>query len=294
MKRIAALACALIMGGALGGCAKQAGDGNLVDDWAMMAAPKIIEPEAGACWTTSATDADRMPVTLTQTACDLQHTFETAKIGHFGGTTANSSSPPAPSQMTDAWTDCDKASADFLGGQWQDGRVFVSVGVPTSRQWSGGARWYRCDIAALRSEAGIFDPRRETLKGTLAGAGELRLGCGNQIGTTDNSWSDIEAAKCTDAHDVEYVGTVSSAGADYPTDHPTRTAAFSKACESKLLAFTGMSRAKYGQSQALYYGYWITTGKDGWTAGNHTARCYLMLDKKKINRSLKGAGDITV
>ncbi|GAA4260280.1 septum formation family protein [Dactylosporangium darangshiense] len=296
MKRIAALACVVVLiGGALSGCAVKAGDGDLTDDWAMMSAPKVPEPETGSCWTTSATEvSDLTPSNVTQTTCDLTHTFETAKVGHFSGTAANSSSPPSPSQLADAWTDCDKAVADYLGAEWQAGRVYVQVTPPTSRQWTGGARFYRCDVASLRTEAGIFDPRKETMKGTLASGGELRLTCGTQVGTTNDSWDDITPAKCTDPHDVEYVGFVSSPTNDYPTGSKAVDDAFSKACEAKMLAFIGMSRSSWSSQKSLYYGYWMTADKDEWTAGNHTARCYLMIDKKKINRSLKGAGDVAV
>jgi hypothetical protein len=62
-----------------------------------------------------------------------------------------------------------------------------------------------------------------------------------------------------------------------------------------MLSYIGMSRGSWANQKALFYGYWMTADtKSEWNAGNHTARCYAMVDKKKINRSLKGAGDITV
>jgi hypothetical protein len=296
MKRIAVLAGALALLGALGGCAGvKAGDGNLTDDWAVHAAPKVPEPAAGSCWTTTATEvSDLASVGFTQAPCDMSHTFETVKIGHFTGADAEHHLPPAPSAMTAAWADCDKAAGEFLGGEWQAGRVNVVVAPPTSRQWNGGARFYRCDVAALRSEAGVFEPRRTTLKGTVAEGGELRLGCGVQVGMTADTWDDITPAKCTDPHDVEFAGTISSASADYPKDSKAVDAAFDKPCEAKMLAYTGMSRSHWNAQRALFYGYWMTGSTEDWAAGNHSARCYLMIDKKKINRSLKGAGNVSV
>ncbi|MGI5242356.1 septum formation family protein [Dactylosporangium sp. CA-139066] len=296
MKRIAALATAVALTGALGGCAgTKAGDGDLTDDWAMMAAPKIPEPAVDSCWTTSATKVnDVTPSAVTQTTCDMSHVFETVKVGHFTGSAASSSSPPSPSQLTDAWSDCDKAATDYLGAEWQGGRVWVNVVVPTSRQWSGDARFYRCDVGALRSELGVLEPRKTTMKGTLTSGGELKLTCGTQVGTTQDSWDDITPSRCTDPHDVEYVGAVSSSTNDWPADGKAVDAAFSKACEAKMLSYIGMSHSSWANQKALYYGYWMTGDKDEWTAGNHTARCYAMIDKKKINRSLKGAGDINV
>ncbi|MFG2041051.1 septum formation family protein [Dactylosporangium sp. NPDC048998] len=297
MKRIAVLACALALLGTGAGCGgPRVGDGDLTNNWAMLGTPKVPEPKAGDCWTTMATTIGKMKSSgLTQAPCDMEHIFETAKVGHFTGTAADSSSPPSPSQLTEAWTDCDKAALDYLGAEWQAGRVHVVVSSPTNRQWTGGARFYRCDIGALRTEAGTFEPRHDTMKGVLASDGDLKLGCGTQVGTTADSWDDITPAKCTEPQDVEYVGSVSSPGNDYPADGKAYDAAFGKTCQAKMLAYIGMSRSHWSSVKALYYGFWMTTGsKDEWTAGNHTARCYLMIDKKKITRSLKGAGDVRI
>ncbi|MER7007055.1 septum formation family protein [Dactylosporangium sp. NPDC000555] len=295
MKRIAVLTCALALLGTLAGCGgPKAGDGDLTNDWAMLSAPKVPEPKAGDCWTTTTTSARKLKAgDLIQTPCDMQHVFETTKIGHFTGTVAESSSPPAPSQLTEAWADCDKSAGDYLGAEWQAGRVYVVVSAPTNRQWTGGARFYRCDVGALRTEGGTFAPRHDSMKGGLAADGDLRLGCGTQVGMTTDRWDDITPAKCTDPHDVEYVGSVSSPANEYPTGDKALDA-FGKSCEAKMLAYTGMSRSHWASVRALYYGYWIAAARDEWTAGNHTARCYLMLDKRKITRSLKGAGDVVL
>jgi hypothetical protein len=295
VKRIAVLACTVALAGALGGCGVKAGDGDLVNGWPMLGAPKVPEPAVGTCWSTSATEVDKLTQTsMIQTTCDLQHVFETVKIGHFTGSVASSSTAPNASDMTDAWTDCAQAATDYLGGEWQSGRVYVTVIAPTSRQWGADARFYRCDVGALRTELGLFDPRNGSMKGTLASGGELRLGCGNQVNTTDNSWDDITAAKCTDPHDTEYVGSVTSASSDYPSGSKALETAFDEACKTKMLSYIGMSRSNLSSQKALYYGYWMIAGKDGWAQGNHSARCYAMIYKKKINRSLKGAGDTQI
>lgn len=231
-----------------------------------------------------------------QGPCDVEHDVETVKVGHFTGSVADSSSPPSPSPLSDAWTDCDKAASDYLGAPWQDGRVHVMVKVPTSRQWSGGARFYRCDVAALHSEAGVLALRRTTLKGTVAPGGEMRLSCGTAVSTAQSTAFDITPSACTDPHDEEYVGSVTSAATnnDYPADSKAANAAFGTMCEAKVISYVGMSRSHWAKQPALFAGFWGTAYKDEWTAGNHTARCYLELDKKKINRSLQGAGDVNV
>jgi hypothetical protein len=296
MKRFALLACGVALVAAAAGCGPaKAGDGDLTDDWGMLAVAKVPEPTAGSCWTTSATEVADFGSTLaTQKPCDMDHVFETALVGHFTGDAASGNNQPEGAKLAAAWTECDKAAGDYLGGEWQSGRVYVTIVAPTDRQWDGGARFYRCDVGALRTESGVFAPRTSTLKGALGGSGDLRLTCGVQVGTSADSWDDITPAACTDPHDVEYVGAVSSPGNDYPTDSKAYDAAFGKTCEAKTLAYIGMSRTSWASQEALYYGYWMTGNKNEWAAGNHSARCYAMIDKKKINRSLKGAGDIKV
>jgi hypothetical protein len=296
MKRIALLAGAVALVAAAAGCGPaKAGDGDLLDDWAMLAAAKVAEPAAGACWTTSATDTAELTDTRAyQQPCDMDHVFETASVGHFTGDAASGSSAPTGAKLAAAWAECDEAASDYLGAEWQSGRVYVAVVAPTDRQWAGGGRFYRCDVGALRTEAGMFDPRKTTMKGALAAGGDLRLSCGTQVGVTQDSWEDITPTPCTEPHDVEYVGTVSSPTNDYPSDDKAYDAAFGKTCEAKMLSYIGMSRTSWASQKALYYGYWMTGVKSDWAVGNHTARCYAMIDKKKINRSLKGAGDVSV
>nr|BFE57206.1 hypothetical protein GCM10020063_017320 [Dactylosporangium thailandense] len=291
MKRIALLACAVALVAAAAGCGPaRAGDGNLVDDWTMLTAAKVPEPTAGSCWSTTASTASgAASVAMIQQPCDMDHVFETVSVGHFTGAAEKGTNPPVAAALATAWTECDQAASDYLGGEWQGGRVWVVVTAPTARQWEGGARFYRCDVGALRSEAGMLEPRKATMKGALAG--DLKLGCGVLVGTTQDSWDDITPAKCTDPHDAEYVGTVSSPVKDYPADEKAYDAAFGKACETKLLSYANMSRTSWNSQKALYYGYWMTGDEDEWAAGNHSARCYAMIEKKKISRSLKGAGD---
>ncbi|WP_433043924.1 septum formation family protein [Dactylosporangium sp. CS-033363] len=297
MKRIALLAaCAVALLLATAGCGPvKAGDGDLVDDWGMLAAAKVPEPEPGWCWLSTAVNArDLDTVAATRQACDSDHSLETITIGHFTGDAAKGANPPTGEAVAAAWGECVKAADDFLGGAWGTGRVYVMVNPPTSSQWNGGARFYRCDAAALRSEAGILDLRKTTLKGTVAASGELRLTCGASVGMTADSWDDITPASCTAAHDVEFVGTITSPAKDYPADGNAFTAAFDGLCESQLLAYTGMTKSTYGTQRSLSYGYWQTGGKTEWAAGNHTARCYAVIDGKKISKSIKGIGNVQV
>jgi hypothetical protein len=298
MRRFALAACVLLLLGA-GGCAvqPQGGDRDLVDDWVMLAEAKVPEPAVGDCWTTDAGRIDDVidaPSRVVQAPCDSQHAFETVHVGHFTGKLADGGVAPSRDEMADAYTECNTAANEFLGAAWQSGRVHLLISAPTSAQWAGEARFFRCDVGALRTELGYLEPGKTTLKDSLKPGGALLLGCGVQVGVADDGWDDITPAACTTPHDTEFVGLVQSKTQVYPQDSKSFDAAFGDSCEKLLLSYTGMSTSHFAKELDLNYGYWMAAGSDEWKAGDHTARCYAMLEKKKLSRSLKGVGNISI
>lgn len=286
---------ALVLVGAAGCTQVPAGvDKDLVDGWAMMAEAKVPEPHDGDCWTTQADKVYGLidvPGAAVQTPCDFSHVLETVLVGHFTGPLADSDRAPSLGQMADTYKACDAELTKFLGSSWQNGRVRLVVSQPTNSQWHGGARFYRCDVAALRTEHGVLEPRKTTLKGTLAAGGEMLLGCSVMVGSGD-SWTDLTPAACTAAHDVEFMGVVTAKTATYPGDDKALTAAFGTGCQSQIRTVTRIPDNNLGRAKASY-GYAQIAGEDEWKVGNHNAWCYVMLPKK-ITRSLKGAGNITI
>ncbi|MEV0128873.1 septum formation family protein [Dactylosporangium sp. NPDC050688] len=278
------------------GCAPapRGADRDLVDDWAMLAAAKIPEPKAGDCWTTDASQVDNVigaPGRVVGAPCENTHTIETAHVGHFTGAQADALQPPDPGDLAEQYKVCDIETTNYLGGGWASGRTRLLVYVPASRQWVAGARFFRCDVAALRSEAGILDPRKETLRGTLAPGGPMLLGCSVRVGALA-SWSDLTPVACTAPHDVELAGVVMAKTGTYPADDKGMEAAYDDACWDKIRAFTG-SPASVLDTADAGYGYWMMSDEDEWKSGLRAARCYVML-KKKITRSLKGNGSAAI
>lgn len=283
---------ALVLATAAGCTQVPAGvDKDLVDEWAMLGEAKVPEPKAGDCWTTQAgnvVDLIRSPLAVVQTPCDFSHVVETVHVGHFTGALADADRAPGLGDMADMYAACDAELTKFLGASWQVGRVRMIVYAPTSAQWKGGARFFRCDVAALRSERGTLDPRTKTLKDALHAGSDMLLGCG-AIVETGGSWTDVDPLACTAPHDVEFVGNVASVSAVFPADVEARTSAWSTACLNKIRSFTGMSDSALARAKASY-GFWgVAVGQDEWKAGNRNARCYLSLPKK-ISRSLKNNG----
>ncbi|MEV4508281.1 septum formation family protein [Dactylosporangium sp. NPDC049525] len=293
-RMMAVLALVLL---AVAGCTEVPGgvDKDLVDEWAMLGEAKVPEPRAGDCWTTQAANVIELLHTshsVVQTPCDFSHVVETVHVGHFTGPLADADRAPSLDEMADTYAACDAELTKFLGGSWQDGRVRMLVYAPSGSQWKGGARFFRCDVAAMRSERGLLGPRTTTLKDALRPGGDMLLGCGTKI-ETGGSWTDVDPLACTAPHDVEFVGNVASASAVFPTDVKARTAAWGTACLDKLRSYTGMPDSALAKAKAAYAFWPLVVAQDEWKAGNHNARCYLSLPKK-ITRSLKGAGNITI
>ncbi|MET7426550.1 septum formation family protein [Dactylosporangium sp. NPDC005555] len=287
---------ALVLAAATGCVKVPAGvDRDLVDEWTMMGEAKVAEPRAGDCWATKADNVITListSLSLVQTPCDLSHVAETVHVGHFTGALADADQAPDLADLADTYAVCDAELTKFLGGSWQVGRLRMLLYAPTSRQWKGGARFFRCDVAALRSERGILDPRTETMKDALQAGGDMLLGCGTRI-ESGASWTDVDPQACTAPHDVEFVGNVTSVSAVYPTDTKTRTAAWSTGCLNRIRSYTGSTDSVLAKAKTAY-GFWpLAVGEPEWKAGNRNARCYISLPKK-VTRSLKNNGKAAI
>ena len=94
---------------------------------------------------------------------------------------------------------------------------------------------------------------------------------------------------------MEFAGSVTApATAVYPKTDDDYDKLFGTACENKMLAYTGMSRAAYNRQKDIYYVWWRPSGQAGWNAGEHSSRCYFLLHNRTLNRSVKGVGDATL
>ncbi|MET7426549.1 septum formation family protein [Dactylosporangium sp. NPDC005555] len=292
---VAVLALTLV---AAVGCAKSVPSGvdkDLVNGWAMMAEAKVPEPEAGACWTSSAGDVDKIvsvPVATTAVPCTDKHSIETVLVGHFTGAAADGDLPPTLDRMADTYAACDAEVTKFLGGSWQLGRVRMLVYPPTATQWRGGARFYRCDVASLTGISGAIEDRTASLQGSLRAGGDRLHGCAVMDGGIDK-WTEMTPAACTAPHDAEFMGLITSKSGAWPADKTAAKAAFDTACVDKIRTFTGGAINALANAKAQYWYPRVASSAEEWSAGNHNAHCFVMLPKK-ISRSLKGNGSKAV
>jgi len=257
---------------------------DLTNGWPAMAEPTGWEPKAGVCSQSFAETTYRtgyMP-----SDCGASHLYETVHIGRFTGDAAALDKPPAKghSAQLAAWKECEAKTTEFLGGPWRDARIRVGVSLPSAGNWEGGARWFRCEVAALNEQFGDQTRWPKSLKGELAQDSTLKITCFIIPKEDDKDWSETT---CDKPHNSEYAGT-------FPTDESwawvrdeANGDAIHRKCLSVIAGFVGVpddGNMKYRSGT----GYWYPPEQE-WAAGDRAVRCYLYLDKN-ITRSLKGGG----
>lgn len=284
----------------LAGCGAPAGtDKDLVDDWQMLGTPKVPSPPVGACYTTTvdyfATDTTTLFSFKPVDSCSVAHASETFYVGDLTGAAAGGTTPPKGADLKDGWSTCASEAEKFLGGDYHDARVELLVLVPSSSQWAAGARYLRCDLAEVVSDADKPVSRTSSLKDGLKGDKPLALTCAMEVYDTDGkTWLDYTPTSCTSTHNMEYVGTYMSTDRPFPANSDERKSAMRPGCEALGAKYLGMTSSQLTNNQQVGIGFWMVD-EENWNRGNRSARCYAMLfDKKTTSRSIKNIGTGTI
>ncbi|MGI5523444.1 septum formation family protein [Micromonospora sp. CA-259024] len=274
---------------ALAGCGTPAGtDGDLSDDWRAMAQAQQFTAQAGECHVIpepTAYLATQAPVD-----CAKTHLVETFHVGTFTGELAARPAPPkvGSAAMRPAFADCDARAKEFVGGDWRNGRLSVQVAPTSPAGWTGGSRWYRCDIFELDEVDGANGDsdraihRAGTLRNAVGSRSPLLYGCMNE-----DEWNRLRPAGCTTAHQFEYVGIWTAPDRSYE-DAVRDEDAVHPACRTLVARF-----AKVPNDASLSY----RTGSayrfpspELWARGDRGVRCYFWSGGRNLTRSIAGGG----
>ncbi|GAB4059648.1 septum formation family protein [Catellatospora paridis] len=275
------VAAALLATSACGGQLPPGADGDLTNQWTAMAEPTSWRPDEAICADSFRDVSYRS--SYKPVSCDQNHTYETVAVADFAGEAASRTTPPSEGSpdLRAAWADCDKKVTAHLGGDWRAGSVWFGVSLPSPAGWDGGARWYRCELTALDGQYGDPVSRTASLKGEFANAASpLKLGC-YQYG------SELVAIACNKSHNAEFVG-VWNAGSTAFSSLKDMNTKIAKACRGVIAGF-----AKVPNDGNINYRtgvVWNWPSQADWEAGDHGVRCHLWLSKKKVTKSLRGAG----
>ncbi|MEH1100743.1 septum formation family protein [Micromonospora sp. CPCC 205561] len=272
---------------ALTGCAAPAGtDRDLTDDWPGPAAPQAFVPAAGVCHV-GAQDVGYLSA-YHPVDCAQSHRTETVHVGTLTGAGADRSTPPPAGSegMRAARGECDRKVNEVVGGDWRAGRLAVGVVLPSPQAWSGGARWFRCDLSEQTSldEAGP-KTRTGSLKGALTGAAPLAHRCFNPKVRADDI-REMTPVSCTSKHRAEFVGVWQAPETSY--DAFTRdNMKVHRACLTLIAKYAKVpdnGDLRYRAGSIYYHPH-----EREWRNGNRGVQCFLWVDRN-LTRSMRGAG----
>lgn len=280
MRRTAVLLAVLLAAGC--SAAPPSGtDGDLTDDWKPIGAPAPLRPVVGECHEalTAAAPAGQRPVD-----CAELHVSETFHVG----TAPDADVVPAAgsAEAKAAYEECSQAAVDFLGGQWRSARVAVHVVWPTRAGWSGGARWFRCDVTIADLDGQSRTSRTGSLAGELAGASPLRLGCFNPT-VEGETVTTMTPVPCTKAHHAEFAGLWTAPDISY-AELEKDTERSATGCRSEIAEFADLP----DDSDMQYRSGWISYNptRTQWLAGERRVRCFVYFANRTFSRSVQNAG----
>ena len=295
MRRVAILGAAAVF--FIAGCssAPLGGiDGDLNDDWAALSTPAPFRPAVGDCHEALAATGpldDYRPV-----SCQELHVSETFHVG----TSTDADLPPAAGSAgaKAAFQECSEAAAAFLGGPWRAARLGLSVVWPTRAGWSGGARWFRCDLTQSDLDGQSRTSRTGSLAGELktpptAGPGldggtpsPLRLGCFNPE-VDGETVTTMTAVSCDKAHRAEFAGLWKAPEVSY-AELEEDTARSAAGCRAAIAKYADLPDDNDMQYRTGWISYNPT--RTEWVSGERRVRCFMYFANRTFSRSLKGAG----
>ncbi len=243
-----AVATAVALGAALTGCGAPDGtDGDLTDKWPELAAPSGFTPTPDACHVAGFADVQARSA-YEQVDCDRPHKTETVAVGTYTGDEAVATAPPAPGTAgaQDAYADCDALTVAFVGGDWRTARLWIGVTRPTPAAWTGGARWYRCELVEVSSieDDGDLVNRTGSLRSVLTDqASPLRLTCYAVQLDAAGAIDTMPARSCTAVHNAEFAGVWTAGELPYPKQG-AEWVPFHAGCRALIAKYVGVPNDK--------------------------------------------------
>jgi hypothetical protein len=276
MKRVWLVAAVVMV--VASGCGAGTGDGDLVDDWATMAEAK---PRVWATGCHNTNSYQTGAVRTEAIPCEQDHTIETFHVGQLPENGLPAAGTAAFWRVVD---DCEKLATGFLGGQWYDARLDLTVGLPTSLQWEGGGRWFHCTLTEA-AESGTAKKRTGSLRGAVKPDAPLYRGCVSMVGSTAaGDWDYLRPIDCTRPHDAEYAGSFKVPDLSYPKD--PKGSGLYKQCFDVVARYIG------GTRDGMQLGYLAElASQEAWTRGDRYVQCYAWTSKGPLTKSVKGLGN---
>jgi hypothetical protein len=272
---IGGLGAALVFVAAgLAGCASTPPgvDGDLTNGWATMPVAKVAVPVVGVCYPDRITDT--WIGDFTTVPCTDTHQTETVFVGSYptGGT-----APPTEGgqDQANAYGQCQKGATAYLGGDYHTGSLELLLLQPSSAAWTGGARWFRCDIVRF-SDAHLdtIDRSAGSVKGGLSGSRPLAVTCKTATEDGKGSISSEELTDCAKPHNAELAGLFTPPNLPWQDSETARDDIGSKGCEAVVAKYLGFTGTEV-DNQYLGWEY-SDFSQHQWSIGDRTIQCFAL------------------
>jgi putative regulator of septum formation len=292
---LAGMICAVALASAAGCDAPSSGvDGDLVNGWAPVPAPRDFRPPIGRCF-------DKLVPTApldgyTPYDCRQQHVAETFFVGTLTGAAAAKNARSSrdidgvdqaagsPAQLA-AGAVCARRADAFVGAAWRTGRLQLQPVLPGEDGWAAGARWFRCDIA--QNDVAADKPARRTgsLRGSLAGAAPALLRCFNPGASGEGSRT-LKRVDCARPHHAEFAGLWTAPA--MPFDRLTGDPRLAAGCRSAIARYTKIPDDRDVRFRLGWLGY--APSREEWSFGVRDVQCFLWLPDRTVTGSYRAAG----
>ncbi|MEU2613273.1 septum formation family protein [Micromonospora sp. NPDC007271] len=273
---------------ALAGCGAPAGvDRDLTDDWRALPPAEAFVPAVGVCHPTIQ-DVGYLSG-YNPIDCATSHRAETLHVGTLTGADAGRGAPPRAGSngRRAAQAECDREVRKAIGADWRSGRLRLTVVFPSALAWSGGARWFRCDLFEVASlDDDNVTARTATLRNALKAGSPLALGCFDPKFSKDDI-EEMRPVACTAKHHAEFVGVYPFPDVTYAEFQRSSLRAH-KACRGLIATYVKVpnnSDLQYRAGTIIYH-----PVEEQWNDGDRGVQCFLWLENRTLTRSLKGAG----
>ncbi|MFU8853962.1 septum formation family protein [Micromonospora sp. SL1-18] len=273
---------------ALAGCGVPAGvDRDLADDWPAFPAAEAFVPAAEVCHATIQ-DVGYLSG-YNPIDCTTSHRAETLHVGTLTDADTGRDAPPRTGSdgMRTAYAECDRQVSKAVGADWRSGRLRLSIVFPSAPAWSGGARWFRCDLFEVTSlDDDSVTARSASLRNALTPGSPLAYGCFEPKLSKDDI-EEMRPVACTAKHHAEFVGIHPFPDVTY-ADFQRDSERAHKACRALIAAYVKVpnnSDMRYRAGTIIYH-----PVAEQWNDGDRGVQCFLWLGNRTLTRSLKGAG----
>ncbi len=271
---LALLACIIVfIAGCTGDDSSDSGDSTASDapsaseSTSTTAPPPPPPPKPNRCYNLAKADVSSASNDAAPVSCKAVHTAQTYLVGTLPKKLTGDG-PVDSKAIADTVTQrCDKAFPEHVGGDDETrtlARVHPVWFVPTEDEMGLGARWFRCDVTAVKA-GGAAAKLPQKSKGMLATDDAL-----DRWGTcapADASHPETEATLCSQDHGIRAISVIELGGDEEPWPGSESLESQGSECEPAVRDYLDNSAGALSLR-------WTYPSKQQWKDGRRYGLCW--------------------